>query len=212
MPRDSVGQLARTHPERLRLRYGPYRTPRFRYGKVVWCAARGDVTLCGLSEAPIPWPVGKKGRSRALVLFGALAEAVRRETALAVAYHWGVSPQTVTGWRKALGVGAVTDSTRAAKQEHFAEPWADEAREKAHAKAQDPARREKIAAGRRGRSRPAHVVDAMREGRGALPWTAEDDELVRTLPPAEAARRTGHPLRSVYRRRRALGLPDGRRR
>jgi hypothetical protein len=37
-------------------------------------------------------------------------------------------------------------------------------------------------------------------------WTAEDDELVRTVPPAEAARRMGRTVRAVYTRRHALGV------
>jgi hypothetical protein len=49
MPRESVEQLAREHPDRVRLRYGPYKTPRFHYGKVVRCEVRGEVVRCGLS-------------------------------------------------------------------------------------------------------------------------------------------------------------------
>ena len=36
------------------------------------------------------------------------------------------------------------------------------------------------------------------------PWTAGEDALVRSLPPGEAARRTGRPLEAVYARRDAL--------
>jgi hypothetical protein len=43
-------------------------------------------------------------------------------------------------------------------------------------------------------------------------WTRKEDELVRTLPPAKVARRTGRTLTSVYDRRSLLGVPDGRRR
>ena len=43
-------------------------------------------------------------------------------------------------------------------------------------------------------------------------WTAREDALVRVLPPAEAARRTGRPLPTVYARRRTLRLLDARRR
>ena len=42
---------------RLKLRYGPYRTPRFRYGSVVECAMQGDVRIVGLSNGRIPWPL-----------------------------------------------------------------------------------------------------------------------------------------------------------
>jgi hypothetical protein len=45
---------------------------------------------------------------------------------------------------------------------------------------------------------------------GARGWTAAEDDLVRTLPPAEAARRTGRPLRAVYWRRHLLRAPDAR--
>jgi hypothetical protein len=43
-------------------------------------------------------------------------------------------------------------------------------------------------------------------GPGRVPWTPAEDELVRTLPPAEAAERTGRTLAAVYRRRFALGV------
>src|SRR5262245_28161401 len=45
---------------------------------------------------------------------------------------------------------------------------------------------------------------------GTQPWTAEEDESVRTLRPADAAEATGRTLVAVWSRRRALGLPDGR--
>ena len=35
-------------------------------------------------------------------------------------------------------------------------------------------------------------------------WTAQEDDLVRTLPPQEVARRTGRSLRAVYNRRNSL--------
>src|SRR5258708_7726444 len=76
--------VARTAPPKL---LGSYSTPAFSYGDVVSCARRGDVRVVGLSEAPIPWPIGQtlpRGRARSLVLYGALAEAVRRESAEAV--------------------------------------------------------------------------------------------------------------------------------
>jgi hypothetical protein len=43
-------------------------------------------------------------------------------------------------------------------------------------------------------------------------WTPEEDELVRALPAAEAARRTRRTLRAVHDRRAALGLTGGGRR
>jgi hypothetical protein len=47
---------------------------------------------------------------------------------------------------------------------------------------------------------------------GTIPWTTEEDELVRTLPAEEVVRRTGRSLTAVYSRRSRLRVPDGRRR
>ena len=41
---------------------------------------------------------------------------------------------------------------------------------------------------------------------GSPPWTAAEDRLVRTLPPAQAAARTGRTMHAVYGRRQELGL------
>jgi hypothetical protein len=41
------------------------------------------------------------------------------------------------------------------------------------------------------------------------PWMPQEDELLRTLPPPEVARRTGRSLLAVYVRCNELGLPDG---
>jgi hypothetical protein len=83
------------------LLFGPYRTPVFKYGDVVICDARGQVEIVGLSGGRISWSIGTRGRAKALVLCGALAKAVQLEAAVTVAYWWGVSPQTVTVWRRA---------------------------------------------------------------------------------------------------------------
>jgi hypothetical protein len=231
-----------TDEDRFRLLFGPYQTPVFKYGDTAFCEVRGEVILCGLTAGRIPWPVGKRAvkgpraRARALVLCGALADAVRRESAQAVAFCWGVTTQTVTKWRKALGVGATNEGTHRLHHDYFEEPWALDARAKAHAKAGDPVRRARIAAAKRGKPRPAHVVAAVAEGhrgthpsaearrkmsaahrrrgtrppKAGMPWTAAEDELVRALPGKEVARMTGRTLAAVYSRRTALGLPDGR--
>jgi hypothetical protein len=43
-------------------------------------------------------------------------------------------------------------------------------------------------------------------GHGWAAWTVAEDEVVRALPPREAAKRTGRKLREVYQRRYQLGL------
>lgn len=45
--------------ERFRL-LGKYRTPRLRIGRTVVCEVRGEMVISGMTDAPIPWPVGKK--------------------------------------------------------------------------------------------------------------------------------------------------------
>jgi hypothetical protein len=216
---------------------GKYRTPRFRYGRKVLCEVPGEVTIVGLTDAPIPWPVGKGGRGRhSLVVFKDLAKAIRRESNQAICHSWRVTPQTVSKWRRLLGVERATEGTSRLHREYDKEPWAVEALAKAHAKARDPARCRKISEARRGKPRPPHVVEAIRQiwlgshlteetrsrmseahrKRGTLVpgtilWTPEEDELVKTLPAEEAAKRTGRSLSAVYARRRRLGVPDGRR-
>jgi hypothetical protein len=199
---------------------------------------RGEVVITGMTDAPIPWPVGKGGRGRhSLVVYKGLARAVRRESNQAVARSWGVDPQTVSKWRKALGTGRATKGTSRLHREYAFEPGLTAGRLKAWAEARDPERRRKIAEARRGKPRPTHVIEALhaswrgrrhtaesrrkmsaarrRSGQlvpGIVPWTPEEDELLRTLPAAEAARRTGRSLPAVYSRRRRMGMWDGRHR
>jgi hypothetical protein len=153
-----------------------------------------------------------------------------------VAHWWGISPQTVSLWRKALDVAPVTAGTSRLLRDNLAETWQNGGREKAIARARDPEVRVRMAASRKGKPPPRHVIEAAaaahrgqhpgratrrkmsesqkrrwREGPlAARLWKGEEDELVRTLPPPEAARRTGRSLRAVYARRLRLGLPDGR--
>ena len=112
--------------ERFRL-LGKYRTPRFRYGRKVLCEVRGEVTIVGMTVAPIPWPSGKRGRGRSPVVFKDLAKALRRELNKAICRWWGLTPQTVSKWRKALGIGPITEGTSTLYREYTKEPWAVEA-------------------------------------------------------------------------------------
>jgi len=217
---------------------GQYQTPRFRLGQKVLCELRGQVVISGQTDAPIPWPIGKAGRHHALVLYAGLADAVRREAALAVAYWWGVCHHTVWKWRKALGVGATTPGTSRLRHEYGIEPGQLANVAKATAKAASPESRAKLSAARKGKPRPRHVLEAMWAGRRGKPqspearakmseahrrrgtrphnaarsWTEAEDELAGSLPPAEVVRRTGRSLQAVYDRRHELRVPDGRRR
>jgi hypothetical protein len=217
---------------------GKYRTPRFRIGQRVRCLVHGEVIITGMTEAPIPWPIGKGGRGRhSLVVYKGLARALRRESEQAICHWWGVRTTTVWKWRKALGVGIATPGTSRLHREYAWKPGIVEGRRRASAKARDPKRCRKIAEARRGKPRPPHVLETIRRAhlgthhseearrrmsevhkrRGTLVpgtklWTPEEDELLRTLARAEVAKRTGRSVRGVRIRRRKLGYPDGRRR
>src|SRR5262245_25698110 len=128
--------------DRLKL-LGTYKTPRVRIGRVLSCEARDcDVVVTGYTDARIPWPVGRRRgfAAKALVVYGGLADAVRWEAAIAVCHWFGVSAQTVSKWRKALGVGQLTTGTHRLRLHYSGEPWAKRARKKGHAKNQDPER------------------------------------------------------------------------
>ncbi|MGD9646352.1 MAG: hypothetical protein AB7U73_11625 [Pirellulales bacterium] len=218
---------------RYQLHFGPYRTPTYRYGKQVMDDVRGKVRIVGTSGGRFAWPVGQLGRCRSLVVYRGLAKAIRREAVQAVAYWWGVTPQTVTKWRRRLGITKqLPQGTRRLQQAYSHEPFFKRARRLAHAKARDPERCAKIAAARRGKPRPPHVVEAIRQAhlgmrhtpearrkmseaqrrRGAWPpkagkpWSAKEDALLRKLPTEEVAKRTGRTLPAIYCRRRVLGL------
>ena len=49
-----------------------------------------------------------------------------------------------------------------------------------------------------------------RPPKAGIPWTAQEDEWLRTLPTEEVVRRTGRIKTAVYNRRADLGLPDRR--
>jgi hypothetical protein len=218
-----------TDADRVKLLHGPYRTPRFRLGRVVMDEVRGEVVVCGLTDARIPWPVGKRGRARSLVVCGGLVKALQRESGQAVAYWWGITPHTVSRWRRSLGVGPLTEGTRRLFRQHYAEVVTPEVFAKAVRAANTPeanakkaeadqgrplSPRARKAFDRRGRTHTAAArakMSVAQKARGHLPpgckgpaWTPEEDELVRTLSPDEAARRTGRSLFGVYCRRYRL--------
>jgi hypothetical protein len=224
--------------ERFRL-LGKYRTPRCRIGQRVRCQVRGEMVIRGMTDAPIPWPLGSpKGRGGrpSLIVYKGLAKAVLRESEQAICHWFAVCPFTVWKWRKELSVERGTPGTTRLFREYIAETG-DAMRALVVLEARNPERRRKIAEARRGKPRPPHVLEAMHNARRGVPhteesrrrmsethrrhgtlvpgtvqWTAAEDELVRTLPTAEVARRTGRSLQAVYARRSRLQLPDGRRR
>lgn len=209
-----------------------YRTPRFTYGSTVTCEWRGDVVINGITDALIPWPVGKRRKERAktLVLYADLADALRRESSSAISHWWGVSDQAITKWRRELGIDAMTEGTRLLKSAAAkSSPGIARALDAAHKKAGDPERRRKIAEARRGKPRPDHVIEAMRKanlgkklsaetrrrmseakkGRPRPPrreWTREEDLLLGEWPDEVVAEKTKRTLTAVAARRKRKGI------
>ena len=207
---------------RFKLRFGPYRMPRLKPGQRAECEYGGTVRVAAISDAPVQWPLGVVRGHRIPVLCGDLVRAVKTEAACDVAAAWGVSHGLVAKWRKTLRVRRTIGGHQRLSES---------------IRATDPARARKIAKAKRGKPRPRHVIEAMRRThvgrplpastrakmsaahrkRGTRPpwvkpaWRPWEDELCRTLPAAEVAKRTGRALGAVYSRRAILGLPDGRR-
>lgn len=134
----------------------------------------------------------------------------------------------------------MTEGTQKLSQAHGAEEWFRKARRKAHEQSRDAkadtSRREKIAASNTGKKRPRSLMRKLaaanrgrklsdetrakmstHRDRDTIPpaagkaWTAEEDAFVRTLPVAEVVQKTGRTATAVYKRRRKLGVLDGRR-
>jgi len=205
-------------------------------GAKVECLARGDVTIVGTTAGRIPWPIGQTKRAKSPVLYGALAKAIRSESTVAIRYWFGFGSDRVWKWRKALGVPQANAGTTKLLQANADTDWFRAARAKAHTKLSDPARCEKIAAAKRGKPRPRHVIEAMRKGRTGLkhtaearqkmseanrrrgarppkagrPWEAWENELLPTLRATEVAAKTGRTMGAVYTQRYLLDLSDGR--
>jgi hypothetical protein len=93
-------------PEEYPWHAGPYRPPVVKVGAVLHDEYRGDVTVDGMTDAPISWPGSKysKGRHESLlpILCGDLVRAVCEEDELTVAHYWGVSYYMVEAWKRSI--------------------------------------------------------------------------------------------------------------
>jgi hypothetical protein len=223
-----------TDTDRFRLLFGPYPTPRVRYGRVVMDDIRGEVRVVGMTAGRIPWPVGQRGRAKAPVVYAGLARALRRESSLAVAHWWGVTVNTVRVWRRALGVPPLTEGTRRLYRLHYPEVITPAVFTEAIRAANTPEANAKKGSGWRGKKIPDQMrknldrtgrpnspaarakMSAAQKTRGRVqrgangpPWTEEEDALLDRLSPAAVAAATGRPLSGVYLRRKRLRRARG---
>lgn len=181
---------------RFELRHGPYHPPRVRRGGRLFCENLGTVKVCTFSDGPIPWPkcpVGERG-GPAFVLCGDLVRAVRLESATAVARAWGVSPSTISRWRRILGVAQFNPGTHYLFLTYQGKALTAETTARGRAM-QTPERQAEWGRKRReeGRTRRRR-------------WTDSQDAMLGTMPDRDVARRVGCPTSAVGRRRRELGI------
>ncbi len=205
---------------------GTYRTPRFEYASVVIDAIRGEVQIVGISDAHIPWPIGKRGRAKSLVIYGGLVQAIHSESNQAICHWWGVTAQTVSKWRKVLGVPQNNAGTLHRRREL----WPNISAKMDANRRYTPERNRKIGDARRGTSHTQRTITKIRRtltGRklpertrqkmkethrrlGTHPpvklWTAAEDEIVRQFSPIVAAEQTGRSIIAVWKRRYRLGI------
>lgn len=134
---------------------GPYAAPDAAPGDTLYCEyAYEDVVVGGLTDAAIPWPRRRKSGKPSLILTGDLIRAVQIESELAIAQHWGVGVVTVWKWRKALGIGRITEGTAQLYRDVMPAKLPPEAQARGRARAAKPAAIERMAATKRGV--PAH--------------------------------------------------------
>jgi hypothetical protein len=222
--------------ERFKLLYGPYLPPKCRIGDTLPCEYRGrEVKVRRITDAPIQWPAAFGGSRASPILCGDLIRAVKRESEIAVAHHWGVSHVLVWRWRRALEVPAINHGSRRLRIEYAAETLTPDVRAEARAAMDKPVVRAKLSAAKAGKPLHANAIAAMREAnkrpksdewkrkRGersremwkhpekyGLPahreWTAEQDALIGTDTDSAIARALNLPYSAIAYRRHSLGI------
>jgi len=181
--------------ERYKLLYGPYAPPKCRVGDKLPCEYRGhEVTVRGMSDAPIQWPSTRRRRNHSPILCGDLIRAVQRESEMAVAHHWGVRTELVWKWRCALGVPAMTPGSRRLRIEYAAETLTPQARAKGKEAMHSPEVRAKLSAVRKGRQVHRNTLAALLEA-------------AKRPKSEEWKRKQGERSRKMWENPEAYGLP-----
>ena len=189
----------------------------------------------GMTDAPMQWPYAKKPGYHSCIVCGDLIRAVQSESEISVAYHWGVTPETVKHWRHALGVPRMTDGSRKLAVALAPERLTDEARKLAVEARDTDDVREKLSASKRGKPLHPNAIAAQRvavkkpkseewkraasermkkvwehpEQHGLPPchhWTDEEIALLGTDEDPVIARRLGVSPSVVENKRRGLGI------
>ena len=84
---------------------GPYQPPHAKVGAKLHDEMLGDVTVEGVTDAPVSWPATTFRGRLIPILCGDLVRAVCEEVEVVTAHYWGVTKYVVNQWRKALADG-----------------------------------------------------------------------------------------------------------
>jgi hypothetical protein len=222
--------------ERFKLLYGPYKAPKCELGDKLLCEYRDrEVAVKGMTNAIIQWPCTRRNSRQSPIVCGDLVRAIRTESVLAVAHHWGVRDETVWKWRKALNVPAMTNGSRRLRIEYAIETLTPEARAKGKEAMHSPEVRAKLSAAKKGRPQHPNTIEACRRlgmrpkseawKRGlserskkmwenpqahGLPsrrkWTEEELAIIGTDGDNAVANALGLPVNVVKHKRESLGI------
>jgi len=150
--------------KRFQLLYGPYVAPQCTLGDKLRCEYLGqEVTVKGMTDAPIRWPCARRNRNASPTLCGDLIRAVQVESEIAVAYHWRVGRSVVWKWRRALNVSPMTNGSRRLRIEYAAETLTPAVRAKAREAMHSEEVRAKLSAVKKGRPQHPNTIAACRE-------------------------------------------------
>ena len=194
-----------TNRDRVKLLFGPYRSPPLNRGDRATCLYRDAlVIVTSWTDAPIPWPrcraLDSPGGGSGLLVDEELARAVRNESAAAVMHWWGAGQRAVWAWRKALGVGRVDSQGSRRLIQAAAEQGAEAIRAREWTEKERQQRRRVNA--EKGLAR--NLVTGYH---GPL-WAPADIALLGAVLDDDVTRRTGRTLEAVRQKREEMGIPN----
>lgn len=140
------------HRKSTDLLFGPYALPRgFAIGDDIPCRSRDrKIEIRSITDAPVAWFNARRNGHYVLILCGDLVRAVKMESAAAVAHNWGVTNDTVSTWRRKLGVGKMTPGTKQVWQDLMPTRLTADAIERGQRKSRRKTSRAKMAAAKSG--------------------------------------------------------------
>jgi hypothetical protein len=200
-------------------------TPVIVKGAIIECKVRGLVKIVGLSDAPLPWPIGERDGQRSLIVYRGLAKAIREEDPVSVASAWGVSIEQIKAWREALATSEnrherIAPALKGKPLPNYREPRVIFQLEPQSPPDPDDERvkillpiaivetppRVKASKWQLKRSQRVKPLEPRKPDKRRRLWQPSEDEMVRTLPAIAVALALGMSENSIYQRRKRLGV------